>query len=300
MAVPVRPPNPIIDAEAVQHWNEHKWTIIRNFTSPEWVEYLRETCDDRQAHPHFMSFFTGYLSGLFSYHQINSWMSTDGIFNFFDKGGESIHTVAHEFGNFNSTRLLHETLDLYPRYVDSWLPVHDDCAPEKGCGDFLTIRMYMSLDYVPHGRHLQFIKDDQSRVDPAFQRANKKDEPRFIPVPEIFPGDIVIWNNNLLHTSVHHDRRVLVWTVQDGKSPLVVGLGMAWLGLYDGDVFQNQESAYYPVVYPQIADSVVKEREERMTGTPGMWSVFKLVSQALYKTSTFKKLRTFLIQPDEN
>jgi hypothetical protein len=222
---------------------------------------MRLTVDDRMNHPHVFSLVSAIFGGLFKYHQMNSWMTTDGIFEFFNESGEIIHSVVEKVSGYSSLRLSHETIDLYPSFVDGRLRIHDDCVPAGKCSDNLQLRMYLALDFIEAGQHLNYLRNDQRRMDEAWGSSDDKFIPRFIPAPELNPGDILMWDINMLHTAFHSHRRVITWSLMSGEEKLVPSTGMAWVGLFDPDVWEKQESVYYPIIYPKIEDEVIEARQ---------------------------------------
>merc|ERR1719473_1978747 len=52
-----------------------------------------------------------------------------------------------------------------------------------------------------------------------------------------------------------------------GEEPLVEKRGMAWVGLFDPDVWKKNDSPFYPIFYPEVSEEVIQARE-KMTGHP--------------------------------
>ena len=272
-----------LDEEAIAHYHKYGYTFIRNYASAEWVEYLRDTLDDRVAHPHFYSFITTKVTKMFGYHQMNPWMSTDGIFNFYIYGRQAQGYITNALANFTSLRLLHDTIDINPTFAQ--MPIHDDCAPLGRCTDN-QMRLFLSVDYVPANNHLHFfLNHTEGRNDPAFGSVDPKWNHRLTPAAELNPGDLLIWNISTLHTSFGTKRRVLTWTIMDGDAPIIQSVGQTWVGLFDTKVFEKQDSFYYPIFYPEDSQDTINERKI-MTGLPTLRSVYKFLKSNIKKKST--------------
>lgn len=186
---------------------------------------------------------------------------------------------------YKSLRLTHETLDINPTFHE--LPIHDDCVPAGVCSAHLQIRMYLTLDYIPNGQFINFLKDDKRRMDPARGYSSTEQiQSRLIPVPELYPGDILMWDMTKLHTAMSSKRRVLTWSTMSGEESLEPGVGMVWLGLYDRFLWREQDSVYYPIIYPSISDKVTKAREG-FSGVPPLVDTISYSRAYLNRRSMF-------------
>ena len=271
-----------LDEEAIAHYHKYGYTFIRNYASAEWVEYLRDTLDDRVAHPHLFSVFTTKSRNLFKYHQMNPWMSTDGIFNFYIKGRHSLGNIAKSLANFTSLRLLHDTVDILPTFQQ--LPIHDDCAPLGRCAHN-QMRFFLPLDYIPTGSHLNFFLNHTGRTDPAFGSVDSSWNYRLTPADEIHPGDMLMWNITTLHTAFGSERRAMTFTLMDGDAPLLKGVGQAWLSLFDTEIYRKQDSFYYPIIFPDVSKATLEARKG-MTGIPSFKNIYTFLKANIKKTSS--------------
>jgi hypothetical protein len=283
--VPPNPPLPVITDEHLEQFDKLGYMIIRNFTSQEWVRYLQATVDDRISHPHIWAKITGIIGGVFKYHQQNSWMTTDGMFNYFKSHGSTIQYVGSKAATYSgyehkysSVRLLHDSVQCHPLFKGRFFPVHDDCYPQGKCPQNLLMRLYVPLDYIPAGKSVHFLENDKGRDDPARGSDDAKWYSRFIPVSELFPGDVLIWNVTKLHSSYESERRLFTYSVQAGEAPMRFGEGNGWVGMFDPLLFERQESVFYPIIYPNVSNEVVMARET-MTGYPKFNDFYKYMRQ---------------------
>ena len=213
-------------------------------------------------------------------------MTTDGIFNFFQSHAHIIQnigsSIAEKLGkpDFATVRLLHDSMQPSPKLHGNMFPIHDDCYPKGTCPQYLLLRFYLTLDYIPDGQYVQFLADDKGRDDPARSSSDPKWASRFLPAPALDPGDVLLWDVKKLHSTVESERRVLTFSVQSGESPLTRGEGHGWIGMFDSKVWEKQDSDFYPIIYPAMPASVAKTRE-KMTGYPTIGNAYVYFRQVI-------------------